>query len=68
MKTQKIKVDGMSCNHCKETIENAVSKVEGVKQVQVSLNNHHVLVEFDENQISLQDIKEEIAVVGFQTL
>ena len=33
MKTEQIKVDGMSCGHCVETIENSVGKMEGVKQV-----------------------------------
>ncbi len=68
MKTQQINVDGMSCGHCVETIENAVMKMEGVSQVQVSLENKNVSVDFDENQTSLEDIKGKIVEVGFETL
>lgn len=33
------KVEGMSCNHCKENVEKAVSAVEGVASVHVDLNS-----------------------------
>jgi copper chaperone len=68
MKTKQINVDGMSCGHCVETIENAVGQMVGVSQVQVSLENKNVSVDFDENQTSLEDIKGKIVEVGFETL
>jgi|TARA_B110000438_G_C15766522_1_gene629886 copper chaperone len=68
MKTEQIKVDGMSCGHCVETIENSVGKMEGVKQVIVSLDDKKVSVDFDENQLTLKDLKEKIIEAGFETL
>jgi copper chaperone len=68
MKTEQIKVDGMSCGHCVETIENALGKMGGVNQVQVSLENKKVSVDFDENQTTVDAIKEKIVEAGFETL
>ncbi len=68
MKTEQINVEGMSCGHCVETIENAVGKMEGVNQVKVSLENKKVSVDFDENQTNLENIKGKIVEAGFETL
>jgi copper chaperone len=68
MKTEQINVDGMSCGHCIETIENAVGKMDGVNQVQVSLENKNVSVDFDESQTTVDAIKETIVEAGFETL
>jgi copper chaperone len=68
MKTEQINVEGMSCGHCVETIENAVGKMNGVNQVQVSLENKKVSVDFDESQTTVDAIKEKIVESGFETL
>ncbi|MDZ7401143.1 MAG: heavy-metal-associated domain-containing protein [candidate division KSB1 bacterium] len=34
----KIKIDGMSCQHCKMAVEKALSKVPGVKSYSVDLD------------------------------
>ena len=39
MKTSEIKIKGMSCNHCVASIQKALSALEGVKSVDVSLEN-----------------------------
>jgi copper chaperone len=68
MKTEQINVDGMSCGHCVETIEKALGKMGGVNQVRVSLENKKVSVDFDENQTTVDAIKEKIVEAGFETL
>ena len=42
MKTSEIKIKGMSCNHCVASIQKALSALEGVKSVDVSLENEMV--------------------------
>lgn len=32
-----LKIDGMSCNHCKMSVEKALAQVKGIKTYQVSL-------------------------------
>lgn len=39
-----IKVEGMSCNHCKTAVEKALNAVSGVERVQVNLDKKEVLV------------------------
>lgn len=68
MKTEQINVEGMSCGHCVETIENTLGKINGVNQVQVSLENKKVSVDFDESQTNVDTIKEKIVDAGFETL
>ncbi len=35
--TKVFKIDGMSCNHCKMSVENAIATVEGVESIEVDL-------------------------------
>lgn len=40
----KLKVDGMSCEHCKSAVERALSEVLGVEDVEVSLDGGFAVV------------------------
>lgn len=63
-----IKVEGMSCNHCVQAVEGSVSKLAGVSSVQVNLDNGEVVVEFDNNQTTLEQIKETIEDQGYDVV
>jgi copper chaperone len=41
-----INVEGMSCDHCKHSIEKALNGLDGVTSSEVSLANGNVEVEF----------------------
>jgi Cu+-exporting ATPase len=45
MKQTILKVNGMSCNHCKNAVEKAVKSISGVESVQVNLDQGQVVVE-----------------------
>ena len=47
MKTDKFDVEGMSCAACSAHVEKAVSKVNGVKNVSVSLLSNSMLVDYN---------------------
>ena len=68
MRSEQINVDGMSCAHCIETIQNTVGKIAGVNQIKVSLENKKVSVDFDEVQTNLEVIKKNIIEAGFEVL
>ncbi|WP_438311542.1 copper chaperone CopZ [Sporosarcina sp. FA9] len=59
-----LKVEGMSCNHCVNSIETNVGKLSGVSAVKVNLGDKEVAVEFD-NEATLAQIKETIEDQGF---
>ena len=59
---KKIKVYGMSCNHCKASVERAVSKVPTVTKAEVDLASKTLYIE---GEISDQMVKEIIEDLGF---
>ena len=46
---QKFDVTGMSCSACSSAVERSVSKLQGIKSVEVSLLTNSMTVDFDEN-------------------
>lgn len=68
MKNQVLQVNGMSCDHCVQTISKAVGGLKGVAGVQVNLDNKAVTVDFEENQTDLKTISDKITEVGFEVV
>jgi copper chaperone len=64
-----INVEGMSCDHCKHSIEKALNGLDGVTSSEVSLANGNVEgIEFDENQVAFNDFKEAIEDQGYDVI
>lgn len=51
MEIQTIKVDGMTCNHCKANVENNLAKLPFVENAQVNLSDKSVTIEGDNIEI-----------------
>ncbi|MDQ0253606.1 copper chaperone [Evansella vedderi] len=68
MKKEVIRVDGMTCNHCKSTVEGALKNVAGVTLAEVNLDENNVSVEFDESAVTLDKLKEEIEEQGYDVV
>jgi copper chaperone len=60
-----LNVKGMSCGHCVNAVEGSVSKLTGVNQVKVHLENGTVDVEYNNAEITLEQIKETIDDQGY---
>lgn len=58
-----LKVEGMSCGHCVNSVEGAIKEL-GAKG-KVDLDNGIVSVEYDENQVTLEKVKEAIEEQGY---
>lgn len=63
MKNETIQVQGMSCNHCVNSIEGALKNL-GV-QGKVDLAGGTVSVEYDEIKLNLETIKDAIEEEGY---
>lgn len=63
-----IKVEGMSCNHCKMAVEGALKKLSGVIDAVVSLENKHVTVSYEENKVTFEQMKEAIEDQGYDVI
>lgn len=62
---KKFEVSGMSCAACQANVTRAVAKLDGVKAVTVSLLAKNMVVEFDEAQVSEQQIMDAVAASGY---
>lgn len=59
-----LKVEGMTCNHCKTAVEGALTELEGVESAIVSLQDHRVDVIHNDN-ISVKTMIETIEEQGY---
>lgn len=60
-----LKVKGMSCQHCVMAVKKALASVEGVKDVDVSLENAEVILTH-EGPIDVKEANRQIEKAGYQ--
>ena len=65
---QILAVEGMSCDHCRQSISKAVGDIAGVSKVEVDLDKKEVVVDFNEDQTNLQAISLTISESGFEVV
>ena len=53
MKKVELKVLGMNCPHCERRVVNALNEVEGIMASEANHKKKRVVVEFDENKVSI---------------
>lgn len=63
-----LNVEGMSCSHCVNAVTKAVTALDGVSGVNVSLEGKTVTVDYDGDQVSLESIKEAIEEEGYDVV
>ena len=66
MQKEVIKVDGMSCNHCKLAVEAAVKKITGVAAAEVNLAEKTLQVEYDNEKADMAMIRQAVEDAGFE--
>ena len=63
-----LKVEGMTCQHCIQTVTETVGKMMGVEKVEVSLEQKEVTIDFDELQTQTEVISAQIIEAGFEVI
>jgi copper chaperone len=63
-----LKVEGMSCGGCAKSVERALRALEGVTEVQVSLAEKNVVIDYDPQKQSAQTITQVIENSGFDVV
>ena len=66
MTTTTLKLKGMSCASCANSIETAIQQVPGVSSVQVNFAAEQASVEYDEHDTSLEKIQTAVADAGYE--
>ncbi len=67
MQKKDLKIKGMHCVSCAKSIDDALNSLEGVNAV-ASYEKNRVTVQYDENLISLEKLKETIESCGYKVV
>lgn len=65
MQTVTLTVEGMSCGHCVKAVETGVNELNGIENVTVNLEDAKVAVSYDDEKVSVDEIKEAIEEQGY---
>ncbi|MFR9294475.1 MAG: sulfite exporter TauE/SafE family protein [Turicibacter sanguinis] len=66
MKKMTFVIEGMSCMSCKQTIEKRLKKQNGIKKVGINYEAKRLNITFDESLISIEHLKLELELLGYQ--
>ena len=61
-----LQVEGMSCGHCKMTVENTLKKIDGVLQVEVSLEGKKAEITYDPARVGKEQLVDTVKEEGYQ--
>ncbi len=64
----RLKISGMSCGHCSSAVEKALTNLEGVSRVQVSLEEGLALIQYDPGHLEVADLEKTIEDAGYTIL
>ena len=65
MTQESLKVKGMTCQHCVETITEALGTV-GTNKVAVDIDKKEVQIDYNEEETNLKEISNKIVEMGFE--
>ncbi|PIC69740.1 copper resistance protein CopZ [Sporosarcina sp. P16b] len=65
MTTTTLNVKGMTCNHCVQAVESALTELPGVERALVDLKANSVAVQFDESVVTIEKMTEAIEDQGY---
>lgn len=60
-----LKVTGMTCNHCKGSVEEALNRIAGVRSARVDLEKGRAVVDYDESKTSPRELTTAVADAGY---
>lgn len=62
------KIEGMTCAACVRAVERAVNKKEGIQEVGVNLATEKMVVKYDEEMISKEQIIQTVKKAGYEAM
>ena len=66
MKEIKLKIEGMHCAGCSNRLEKILNNVDGVESAKVSLEEKSADIKYNEEELKLNTILQEIEDAGFK--
>ena len=61
-----LKIKGMECPNCSMILERIEDKLDGVLMAEASYHKAQLVVEYDENVLSLEQIQAEVVRLGYR--
>ena len=68
IKTTTMQIKGMTCTACARASERAVKKLSGIADANVNFATEKLSVQFDDDQVSLADIKAAVKKAGYEAV
>ncbi|AUS96936.1 copper-translocating P-type ATPase [Clostridium thermosuccinogenes] len=65
MKKETLNITGMTCASCVKAVERSVKRLGNINSADVNLATEKLVVEFDESQVTLDEIKEAVKKAGY---
>lgn len=65
MGTKKFLVEGVMCSSCVQSLEKGLKKNKNIKSVAYNLANDRMLLTYDENNITVEEIEREVSNLGY---
>ncbi|BCV23103.1 copper ion binding protein [Moorella sp. Hama-1] len=61
-----LQVEGMSCNHCKMSVEKALKNLAGVTDATVDLGAKTARVTYDSSKVDIEAMKKAVSAAGYE--
>lgn len=58
-------IQGMTCTNCERRIEKCLSSLKGITKAEASYASSSVLVQYDQNQTGLEEMKNALSSIGY---
>ena len=68
IKNYSFKVEGMTCSACANRVERVTKKAEGVESSSVNFATEKLNITFDENKVSISDLKNIVEKAGYKLI
>jgi copper chaperone len=66
MQTEIIKIEGMTCMGCVNSVKNVLEKIPGVDSAEVSLDQKQATIQYDDASASTAQFRKAIKDAGFE--
>ncbi|HJM82520.1 MAG TPA: copper ion binding protein [Nitrospinota bacterium] len=68
MTTVTASVDGMTCGHCMNWVQEALKKIDGVQDAKVNLDNQNAVIKYDEGKVTEHMLAEAVKEAGYKVI
>lgn len=68
MQTEIVKIKGMTCMGCVNSVKNVLEKIPGVNGVDVSLEQKQAVIQYDATTTSPNQFKDAVKEAGFEVV